>query len=316
MIRLDSRPAGRIESRTVSPFLLGSQVDESGPRPVVIADGIAHRLPDPAVSARTLLGDWAAWCERLDRQVAAGDLEPVGAVEEIRLGPPVPHPPNLYMAGANYADHAREMRGLGPEDPVPKPSGRPFMFLKPTTTLVGPRDAVRIAPGAERVDWEVELAVVIGRRAERVAPEQAPAHVAGYTVANDISVRGRFVREDTGEPAMRFDWFTQKGWATSCPMGPWLVPAAALTGAQDAALRLTLNGEVQQESRTSQMIFSTAELISFVSSIVPLVPGDIICTGTPAGVGMGRGRFLAAGDVMVAEIDGIGRLENAVVSDQ
>lgn len=312
MIRLDSGPLGRIESRSVSAFRLGSRVAESGVRPVVIVDEIAYHLPDPAVSVRALLGDWDVWSARLQAHVDAGDLDAVGAAREIRLGPPVPDPPNLYMAGANYADHAREMRGLAPEDPVAKPTRGPFMFLKPTTTLIGHGDAVRIAPGCDRVDWEVELAVVIGRRAERVPVDRALEHVAGYTIANDISVRGRFVRDDTGEPPMKFDWFSQKAWATSCPMGPWLVPAAALPAPQETVLRLTVNGEVQQESRTSEMIFSIPELIAFVSGVVPLLPGDIICTGTPAGVGMGRGRFLAAGDVMVAEVEGIGRLENAV----
>jgi 2,4-diketo-3-deoxy-L-fuconate hydrolase len=232
----------------------------------------------------------------------------------VRLRPPVPSATNLYMAGANYADHAREMRKLGPQDPVPKPSGGPFVFLKPTTTLIGHRDEVVISPGAERMDWEVELAVVIGRRAERVPESRALEHVAGYTVSNDVSVRGRFLREDTFEPAMRFDWFLQKGWATTCPMGPWLIPAHQLGDPQQLGLRLELNGEVQQESTTAGMLFSVAEQVAFISSVVPLVPGDVICTGTPAGVGMGKGHFLTAGDTMTAEVTGIGRLVNPVVA--
>jgi 2-keto-4-pentenoate hydratase/2-oxohepta-3-ene-1,7-dioic acid hydratase in catechol pathway len=292
-------------------FSLATIEDAQGQTAALVIDGSVHTLPGRP-DAMDLIADWQAALEQLSNQAQRGDLEPGIPLDEAKLLPPVTRPPNLYMAGANYADHAREMRGLGPDDEVAKPAGGPFMFLKPTTTLIGHREPVRIGPGAERVDWEVELAVVIGRRAERVAEADAFDYVAGYTVANDVSVRGRFVREDAAEPPMKFDWFLQKGWATSCPLGPWLVPAASLPDAQDTALRLTLNGEVQQDSRTSQMIFSIAEQIAFLSAVVPLVPGDVICTGTCAGVGAGKGHFLAPGDVMVAEVEGIGRLENAV----
>jgi 2-keto-4-pentenoate hydratase/2-oxohepta-3-ene-1,7-dioic acid hydratase in catechol pathway len=285
-----------------------------GLQAALVVDGIAYALPGRP-SMTDLLGEWDRALGQLSAHADRGDLEPMGAAHDVRLGPPVPAPPNLYMAGANYADHAREMRGLGPGDPVPKPAGGPFMFLKPTTTLIGHRDRVLIAPGCERVDWEVELAVVLGRRARRVSEATALDHVAGYTVANDISVRGSFVRQDTAEAPMKFDWFLQKGWATSCPLGPWLVPAYALPDAQDRAMRLTLNGQVMQDSSTSEMIFSIAEQIAFLSRVVTLVPGDVICTGTCAGVGMGHGRFLRPGDIMVAEVDGIGRLENEVAED-
>jgi 2-keto-4-pentenoate hydratase/2-oxohepta-3-ene-1,7-dioic acid hydratase in catechol pathway len=261
-----------------------------------------------------LLADWDASLERFEEHLRRGDLESAGAVQDARLLAPVPRPPNLYMAGANYADHAREMRKLPADADVPKAPEGPFMFLKPTSTLIGHRDEVRIGPGCEQVDWEVELAAVIGRRADRVSADQALAHVAGYTVANDVSVRDRFVRGDAAEPPMKFDWFMQKGWATSCPLGPWLVPAGEAPGVHDAAMRLARSGVLEQDSRTSQMIFPLAEQIAYLSAVVPLVPGDVICTGTCAGVGAGKGRFLAPGDVMVAEIEGIGRLENPVVS--
>jgi 2,4-diketo-3-deoxy-L-fuconate hydrolase len=293
-------------------YRLATVAGAHGATAAMVVEDTVYRFPEP-ISMRELLAAWESSSERCDEYARRGDLEAIGSADTVALGPPVPDPPNLYMAGANYADHAREMRRLSPEDPVPKPAGGPFIFLKPTTTLVGHRDEVRIAPGAEQVDWEVELAVVIGRRAHHVSVPAAIDHVAGYAVANDVSVRGRFVREDTAEPPMKFDWFAQKGWATSCPMGPWLVPARGLPDAQNAALRLRLNNVVEQESNTSEMIFSIAEQIAFISSVVPLVPGDVICTGTPAGVGMGKGRFLAPGDVMVAEVEGIGRLENAVV---
>jgi 2-keto-4-pentenoate hydratase/2-oxohepta-3-ene-1,7-dioic acid hydratase in catechol pathway len=292
-------------------FSLATAADAQGSTAALVLDGLIHPLPGRP-SVRELLTDWDASLERLASHADRGDLDPAGTVEEMRLLAPLPDPPNLYMAGANYADHAREMRKLPPNAAIPKPAGGPFMFLKPTTTIVGHRDEVLIAPGSKRVDWEVELAVVIGRRAHRVPAEDAYRYVAGYTVANDVSVRDRFVREDTGEPPMKFDWFLQKGWATSCPMGPWIVPADDLPDAQDSVMRLTLNDTIEQESRTSEMIFSIAEQIEFLSAVLPLVPGDVICTGTCAGVGVGKGRFLAPGDVMVAEVEGIGRLENSL----
>jgi 2,4-diketo-3-deoxy-L-fuconate hydrolase len=285
-------------------------MDGQGTAAALVVDEQIHLLPSRPQMAE-LLADWDVSLECFEEHMRRGDLE---AAADARLLPPVPRPPNLYMAGANYADHAREMRKLGPDAEVPRSPEGPFMFLKPTSTLIGHRDEVRIGPGCEKVDWEVELAAVIGRRADRVSAEEALAHVAGYTVANDVSVRDRFVRSDAAEPPMKFDWFLQKGWATSCPLGPWLVPAGEAPGALDAAMRLTLNGTVEQDSRTSQMIFSLGEQIAYLSAVVPLVPGDVICTGTCAGVGAGQGRFLAPGDVMVAEIEGIGRLENPVVS--
>jgi 2-keto-4-pentenoate hydratase/2-oxohepta-3-ene-1,7-dioic acid hydratase in catechol pathway len=296
----------------VPDFALATIADARGTTAALVLDGHVHPLAGRP-SVRALLEDWDVALAELDALVTRGDLAPAVAVTEARLRPPVPDPPNLYMAGANYADHAREMRKLPPDAPIEKSPQGPFIFLKPTTTLVGHGDEVVLGPGCERVDWEVELAAVIGRRAHMVAVADALDHVAGYTVANDVSVRDHFIREPS-EPPMKFHWFGQKGWATSCPLGPWLVPARDLPQAGDAVLRLTRNGVVEQESRTSQMLFSTAEQIAFLSGIVPLVPGDVICTGTPAGVGAGQGRFLAPGDVMVAEVEGIGRLENPVVA--
>src|SRR3954454_25142646 len=162
-----------------------------------------------------LLADWSEALDAVETAIEGGRLAAGRAVDEVRLQAPVPQPPNLYMIGANYADHAREMRGLAPDAPVPKPPGGPFVFLKPTTTVVGPRAPVQLGPGCEKVDWEAELAVVIGRRAHRVAVDDALACVAAYPIANDVSARDRFRRADSAEPPMTFDWFAQKGWATS-----------------------------------------------------------------------------------------------------
>jgi 2,4-didehydro-3-deoxy-L-rhamnonate hydrolase len=279
---------------------------EDGAVPALVRDGMVHRIAG-AASVRVMLEDWDLWLERLDAERVA---DPV-PLADCALMAPVADAPNLYMAGANYADHAREMAGLGPEDPVPRPAAGPFFFLRPTTTMIGDGETVVIGEGVSRLDWEVELAAVIGRRAHRVPASSALDHVAGYMVVNDVSARDAFVRAGA-PPPFAHDWLRQKGWATSAPAGPWMTPARDCADPGRLALRLSVNDEVMQDSSTSQMIFSLEEQIEFLSRMVPLVPGDVISTGTPAGVGAGRGRFLAPGDVMRAEIEGIGALVNPV----
>jgi 2-keto-4-pentenoate hydratase/2-oxohepta-3-ene-1,7-dioic acid hydratase in catechol pathway len=296
----------------VVDYALATLDGPEGTGAAVVMNGRVHPLPGNP-SMRSLLGDWDGALARIDDLVAGGELGEGVATGDARLLPPVPEPPNVYRAGANYADHAREMRGLGPDDEVPRSPEGPFMFQRPTTTLIGPTDRVVLHPGNLKVDWEVELALVIGRRARRVSVDDALAHVAGYFVMNDVSVRDKFKRGEGAEPPMTFDWLRQKGWEGSAPTGPAIVLARDVPDPGALVLRLTVNGAVEQESNTSEMLFSVAEQIAYISAIVPLVPGDVIATGTPAGVGMGKGRFLKPGDVVVAEVDGIGRLENEVV---
>ena len=278
-----------------------------GLTPVVVRDGMVHRIPG-ARSVRAMLEEgFDGWLDRIDA-VAIDDGVPLS---EVSLAPPVPDPPNLYMVGANYADHLREMRRLGPEDPVAPTAGGPFFFLKPTTTLVGDGAVVEIGEGVTKLDWEIELAAVIGTRAHHVRVGDALAHVAAYTIVNDVSARDRFVREGA-DPHFTYDWLSQKGWATSCPAGPWLLAARDCPAPGNLALELSVSGETMQRSNTSQMLYSLEEQIAALSAMIPLVPGDIVSTGTCAGVGAGRGRFLVPGDVMRAEIEGIGVLTNAV----
>jgi 2,4-didehydro-3-deoxy-L-rhamnonate hydrolase len=285
----------------------------TGPTAAVVIGDRLHPIAGRP-SMRALLDDWDAWLARLDAEAERGALEPGVEVAQASLLAPLPDPRNLYMAGANYADHAREMRGLPADAPIAKVPEGPFIFLKPTTTVVGPGAVVRLDPACTKLDWEVELAAVIGRRVHRATAADALAAVAGYTVVNDVSARDHFRRGEQAEPPMAFDWFGQKGWDTSCPAGPWIVPARDIPDPGDLALRLSVNGTVRQRSHTSGMIFSLQEQIAHISAVVPLLPGDVICTGTPAGVGAGKGTFLRPGDVMVAEIEGIGRLENTVVA--
>ena len=291
--------AGRMSANALATI-----VDAHGATAALVDGDTVQPLPGRPEMLE-VLRDWPRWSARVSGERGAGQS---CAMREVRLLPPVPNPPNLYMVGANYAEHAEEMGDVRDS----RPAGGPFVFLRPTTTLVAHGQPVVLAPGSEQVDWEAELAIVIGRLAHGVSASSALEHVAGYTVANDVSVRDRFRRADD-QPPMMWDWFRQKGWWASCPLGPYLVTAERVPNPDDLAISLTLNGRIEQQARTSQMIFSVAELIASISAVVPLVPGDIICTGTPAGVGMGKGRFLSAGDEMVAEVDGVGRLVNEVV---
>lgn len=292
-------------------FGIATILQQSEKRCAVVSDGLVYPVSGRS-SATELLPEWETEVARLEQQFEAGALEDPIAEDEASFAPPIAAP-NLYMVGANYADHTREMQKLAADAPVVKPPEGPFVFLKPTTTLVGHRGAVPMPPEYSRVDWEIELALVIGRRTYRATPEDALAAVAGYTVANDISVRDAFRRQDGSEPPMVWDWFAQKAWVGSCPCGPAVVPAGSVS-VDDLELKLTVNDEVHQHSRTSQMVFSPAEIIAYISRIVPLVPGDLICTGTCAGVGMGKGRYLNPGDVVTAEIEDIGSLVSMTVA--
>jgi 2-keto-4-pentenoate hydratase/2-oxohepta-3-ene-1,7-dioic acid hydratase in catechol pathway len=298
----------------MTEFALGSVRGEQGTEAVAITREQVFALPErPSMSE--VLADWDGWMERIAPAVDDGSLADGTELAAAELAAPLPTPRNLYMAGANYADHAREMRKLPADAPIePSPHG-PFFFLKPTSTVVGPGAAVVVPDGVAKLDWEVELAAVIGREARGLDRAEALSCVAGYTVLNDVSARDNFKREPATEPPMTFDWFGQKGWATSCPTGPWIVPARFLADPAGLRMSLSVNGEVEQSSSTAEMIFDLPAQIAYLSRIVPLRPGDVIATGTPAGVGAGKGRFLAAGDEMVAAIEGIGELRNPVVKE-
>ncbi|MFL6563299.1 MAG: fumarylacetoacetate hydrolase family protein [Burkholderiales bacterium] len=230
------------------------------------------------------------------------------------LHAPLLYPGTIYCAGANYGDHVAEMARAQnlplPQDP--RALGlKPWFFIKPRTCVVGPRSRVARPRGSQKLDWEAELAAVIGRPARNVAVEKALDYVAGYTIADDLSARDLSRRSalPPGNP-FHFDWTAHKGFEGSCPLGPWITPAAEVPDPQRLAIRLWVNGALKQDSNTSRMIFSTAEQISHLSSIATLHPGDLILTGTPAGVGAGRNEFLQPGDRVEIEIERLGRLEH------
>ena len=240
--------------------------------------------------------------------ILAGDpLAAPVATDEVRpivrrLAPVVPT--NVFCIGLNYHAHAKEMGS-----PLPK---WPVVFMKPTTAVTGPEDVIRLPVACDEgpeVDYEGELAVVIGRAVRDVPVERALAAVAGYTCANDVSAR-RWQKERGGG-----QWIRGKSFDTFCPLGPVLVTPDELPDPQALAIRTTLNGEVVQEGSTADQIFPVAALIAFLSRDTTLLPGTVLLTGTPPGVGMARTpqRFLAAGDEVRVEIEGIGRITNRVV---
>ncbi|MGR3460630.1 MAG: fumarylacetoacetate hydrolase family protein [Roseovarius sp.] len=210
-----------------------------------------------------------------------------------RLGPPVGGIGKIVGIGLNYSDHAAE---LGAEPPT-----EPVVFLKALTALGGPNDPVVMPRGSAKTDWEVELGIVIGRRAKYVDQARALGHVAGYTIVNDVSERALQL-EGSGQ------WTKGKSCDTFAPVGPWLVTPDEVGDVQALDLATEVNGERMQTGSTSRMIFGVAEIVSYLSGIMTLEPGDVIATGTPPGVGVGHKppRFLSAGDEMVLRITGLG----------
>lgn len=235
-----------------------------------------------------------------DRFVAAQAAVRAGRLPEVniagqRVGAPIARPQAVVCVGLNYADHAAEANLPLPKDPV--------IFYKAPNTVVGPTDDILIPPGSQRTDWEVELGVVIGRRARYLgSAEEALDHVAGYAVSNDISERDFQFNHSGGQ------WSKGKSCETFNPLGPWLVTVDEVPDPQRLGLRSFVNGEPRQDSTTAEMVFGVAELIRHLSQYTVLEPGDLINTGTPAGVAQsGRFPYLKPGDVVELEVDGLGR---------
>jgi 2-keto-4-pentenoate hydratase/2-oxohepta-3-ene-1,7-dioic acid hydratase in catechol pathway len=222
----------------------------------------------------------------------------VVALEEARLTAPVPRPGKLICIGANYRDHAAESGMAIPETPI--------IFSKFATAVVGPEDAVVIPPSCTQPDYEAELAVVIGRRAKSVPKNKAYEHVFGYCAFNDVSARD-FQFSDK-------QWQRGKSCDTFAPIGPFVATRDEIKDPHTLAIKLRLNGEVMQSSRTDQLIFGVPELIEFLSASITLEPGDVIATGTPAGCGFARKPplYLKPGDRMEVEVEGLGALVNVV----
>lgn len=241
----------------------------------------------------TLLADEAALA-RIREAAASGELPALDAGS--RIGPPLGRIGKIVCIGLNYHDHATETGAAIPEEPI--------LFMKAPDTVVGPDDTVLVPRGSVKTDWEVELAVVIGRTARYLeSDEEALASVAGYAIAHDVSERA-FQIERGGQ------WDKGKNCETFNPLGPWLVTADEVPDPQALGLRLWVNGELKQDGTTADQIFPVAQVVRYLSQFMTLYPGDVINTGTPAGVALGRPEpkpYLRAGDVVELEIDGLGR---------
>jgi 2-keto-4-pentenoate hydratase/2-oxohepta-3-ene-1,7-dioic acid hydratase in catechol pathway len=282
---------------------------------------VAGDLDIGSAGIDALLEDWARSHDLLlsaaRRIGASADRKPTLNADRIALLPPLSRPGVIYAAGANYRDHVEAMSRAFRMKLVldPKAEGiPPWHFIKAGRgTLSGHRETVRFPEGCKKLDWEAELAVVIGRYASRVSREGALDYVAGYACANDLSARDIFVREqvDASSP-FRFDWIGHKSFNGSCPLGPYLTPAAFVESPEKLDIKLWVNGELRQDSNTSNHLYGVADQIAHLSARVDLYPGDIVLTGTPAGVGMESGTFLKRGDVMRVAIEGLGELETTV----
>ncbi|MFV0444106.1 MAG: fumarylacetoacetate hydrolase family protein [Planctomycetaceae bacterium] len=234
-------------------------------------------------------------------------------LDRAKLLVPIAHPSKIILLAGNYSKHIEEGGGKAAE----REQTFPYLFMKPPlTTLTNPGEPIRIPDcSPNEIDWELELGVIIGRECKGVSEAEALRYVAGYTVVNDISDRafhpnaGRVERPNDSF----FDWQHGKWHDTFCPMGPCVLPADETADPQQLPLKLRVNGHTEQDSTTAQMIFPVAAIIEFLSRFVTLSPGDVISTGTPSGVGKAKGKFLKAGDVVEAEIGGIGVLRNPVV---
>ena len=228
-------------------------------------------------------------------QVLAGTFfeDPLPSGEEVELGDvlllaPI-LPSKVVCVGKNYAAHAAEFGGEVPDEPL--------LFLKPSTAVIGPNDPIRLLPISERIDYEGELAVVIGRLARGVRAEDASRFILGFTCANDVTLRSLQRADD--------QWTRAKGFDGSCPLGPWIETAVDPTG---VSIETRLNGDVVQRGSTEDMVFGVATLLEYITTFMTLLPGDVVLTGTPEGVGP-----LAHGDVVEVEVDGVGTLANPVV---
>jgi len=256
-------------------------------------------------TALELLDDWPQ-AETILRGIETSDAP---ALDYETLLAPIRWPRKVICAGVNYRRHIREMGG-----DVPDADWRPFFFLKtPTTTVIGPTDPI-ILHGADtaKYDWEAELAVIIGIGGRDIPTSRALDHAAGYCVANDVTARGLHKRHNVPAEAFAYDWYAAKSLDSSLPLGPGITPSFFVLDPQNLRVRLWVNDEPQQDESTSDMICTVAELIAAASEITRLEPGDVITTGTPSGVGVGRGLSLRGGDRVRTTIDGLGTLDNPV----
>jgi acylpyruvate hydrolase len=267
---------------------------------VDLKDGFPTDIPTFIQSDRNLAKmcqDGLNWVQVSNFEVSTTPF--LHAFSEVKINPPIPTPGKIVCVGLNYADHCKEQNWEIPTSPV--------IFAKFPTTIIGCDDPIHWPPeSSQQVDYEAELAVVINREARHVPAEQAYDYVGGYMIANDVSARDvQFADKQ---------WVRGKSFDTFCPIGPFFVTHDEIGDPHHLSIKCWVNGELRQESNTDQLVFRIPELIAFISKTCTLLPGDILCTGTPGGVGVFREPpvFLKPGDVIEIEIDGLGRLNNPI----
>ncbi|MCC6788823.1 MAG: fumarylacetoacetate hydrolase family protein [Hyphomonadaceae bacterium] len=252
----------------------------------------------PGASMKSVLERWDSLRASLERTKA-----PPIPLNSVRLEAPIDDPRKFLAIGMNYEKHAKEAEAAG----IPRPAHQ-LWFNKQVSCIAGPFDPIELPKVSDKLDYEVELAVVIGKRCRHVARDAARATIAGYMVCNDVSVRDWQMRSPT--------WTLGKSFDTHGPIGPWLTTADEIPDPQALEMRLTVNGKERQRQSTDDMIYDISDQIAYLSTVMTLEPGDILATGTPSGVGAASQRFLRAGDVVRAEISGLGHIENVVAPER
>lgn len=308
--------------RDVSDWLAMRRLSLKGTETMVaLLEHWAHNAPLLEEAAQAILADRATGLRQAGQQIGT-----------LTFHPPVNLPRQIFCAGANYKRHvvqiimsqateatknmtAEERRTYGERLMDERAArGSPFFFVKAQSAVTGPYNPIVLPSNATQPDWELELAVVIGKRAYQVTRTQALEYVAGYTIANDVTSRDRLLRAAGDAREMGFDLAASKNAPTYLPLGPYIVPASAIADPQALRITLKLNGEIKQDESTSDMIFPVARLVEYASSFAMLLPGDVICTGSPAGNGVHYGRFLQPGDVVESSISGLGVQRNVCVA--
>ncbi len=319
------------------PFALGHFAHGDGSAAYLVIEELAYDLRTPlgdAVTIRRLVEEWSMRLPQLQRLADTGcpGVEPI-ARTELRPLPPLEPVGQIFQAAANYRQHVldliagAERRGDESDghDPADRErarrllderaiKGRPFVFLGSAHAMVGAEDEVILPADAEQPDWELELAAVIGSPGRRVEPERALELVAGYTICNDITSRDALTRWDAG--TLGIDWLAGKNSPSYLPVGPLLVPAVHVGDPMDLRIELKVNGRTMQDESTADMLFGVSQVISYLTEIAELRPGDIVLTGSPAGNGASHGVFLAPGDVIEGTITGLGAQRNRCVAER
>ncbi|PKT72280.1 hydrolase [Streptomyces populi] len=316
---------GSASALFAGPFALATLSAPDGPRfPALITpDGNAldlrTALGDDQLTVLSLLDRWDTSLPHL-RALAADTGVSRTPIADLQVHAPV-EPRQIFQSGANYRQHVIDLHVAhrAPGDDRPEAERRaeaaeimdrraaedlPYVFIGLPSAITGPYDDVVLPAWAEKPDWELELAVVIGRPAYRVSVDEAAAHIAGYTIANDLTDRSTVFRRDM--PQIGTDWLRSKNAPGFTPLGPWIVPAQSIANPDDLRVVLKLNGETMQDESTKDMIFKVARMVSYASQTAHLLPGDLVLTGSPAGNGMHWGRLLRDGDVMEGSVTGLG----------